>query len=67
MNLDKLVIFFAGMMVLLSAALTQWHHQNWIWLTIFIGLNMIQSSLTGFCPIVFVMKRAGIRAGTAFK
>ena len=67
MNLDKVVLLFAGIMVLFSVVLTQWHHQNWIWLTVFIGGNMIQASLTGFCPVVFVMKKAGIQRGHAFK
>ena len=67
MNLDKFVFMFAGMMVLLSVILTQWYHQNWIWLTVFIGLNMIQASITGFCPVVFAMKKAGIKHGQAFK
>jgi hypothetical protein len=67
MNLDKFVMLFAGMMVLVSVMLTQWHHQNWIWLTGFIGINMIQASLTGFCPVVFVMKKAGLKRGHAFE
>jgi hypothetical protein len=67
MNLDKFVFMFAGTMVLLSVFLTQWYHQNWVWLTVFIGFNMIQASLTGFCPVVFVMKKAGIKHGQAFK
>jgi hypothetical protein len=67
MNLDKFVFMFAGTMVLLSVFLTQWYHQNWVWLTVFIGLNMIQASLTGFCPVVFAMKKAGIKHGQAFK
>ncbi len=67
MNLDKLVLLFAGIMVLLSVALTRWHHQNWIWLTAFLGFNLIQASLTGFCPVVFMMKKVGIQPGHAFK
>lgn len=67
MNLDKLVLMFAGIMVLLSVALTRWHHQHWVWLTVFIGFNLIQTSLTGFCPVVFVMKKAGVQRGYAFK
>jgi hypothetical protein len=67
MNLDKFVFMFAGTMVLLSVFLTQWYHQNWVWLTVFIGFNMIQASLTGFCPVVFAMKKAGIKHGQAFK
>jgi hypothetical protein len=67
MNLDKFVLMFAGMMVLISVVLTTLHHPHWIWLTVFIGMNMIQASITGFCPVVFVMKKAGIKHGQAFK
>jgi hypothetical protein len=67
MNLDKFVLLFAGLMVLFSVILTHWHHQNWIWLTVFISLNMIQASLTGFCPVVVAVKKAGLRRGHAFK
>jgi hypothetical protein len=67
MNLDRFVMLFAGMMLLLSVGLTHWHHQNWIWLTVFIGLNMIQASFSGFCPVAIVMKKAGVQRGHAFK
>jgi hypothetical protein len=66
-NLDKSVMMFAGIMVLVSLMLTHWHHPSWVWLTVFIGLNMIQASITGFCPVVFVMKKVGIKDGRAFK
>ncbi|MBD3305311.1 DUF2892 domain-containing protein [candidate division KSB3 bacterium] len=67
MNLDKFVLLFAGCMVLVSVALTKWHHPYWLWFTVFIGFNLIQSSLTGFCPVVFVFKKLGLKGGYAFK
>ena len=67
MNLDRVVMMFAGCMVLVSLALTQWHHPYWMWFTVFIGVNMIQSSFTGFCPAALVFKKAGIKSGHAFK
>ena len=67
MNLDRSVMMFAGIMVLLSLILTQWHHPYWMWFTVFIGLNMIQASITGFCPVALLMKKVGIKDGRAFK
>ena len=67
MNLDKFVMMFAGIMVLLSLALTKWHHPYWMWFTVFIGINMIQASITGFCPAAFLFKKLGIKSGNAFK
>jgi hypothetical protein len=67
MNLDKFILMFAGVMVLVSVMLTNWHHQNWVWLTVFIGVNLIQASLTGFCPVVVAAKKVGLKRGHAFK
>lgn len=67
MNIDKAVMIFAGCVVLGSIALSHWVHPNWIWLTVFAGVNMIQSAFTGFCPIVFVFRKAGMGEGCAFQ
>jgi len=67
MNLDRAVLAFAGMMILLSLALTHFV-SPWFWLfTAFIGLNLLQSSLTGFCPAAIVFRKLGISSGCAFK
>ncbi len=50
MTIDNGVRIIAGSMVLLSVVLTYWVHPAFLWLTVFIGLNLIQSALTGFCP-----------------
>jgi hypothetical protein len=63
MNVDKAVFVFAGSMVLISIALSQLHHINWLWLTAFAGLNMIQAAFTGFCPVAIVFRLLGVRAG----
>lgn len=67
MNLDKAVMLFAGFVVLTSLALTHWVHPAWMWLTVFAGANMVQASVTGFCPAALVFKRMGLKSGTAFK
>lgn len=66
MSLDRAVMAFAGFMVLLSLALAQFHSEYWLLLTVFVGLNLIQASFTGFCPAALVMKRLGFRPGVAF-
>lgn len=66
MTLDRVVLAFAGIMTLISVLLTAFVSHYFIWFTVFIGLNMIQSSFTGFCPAAFVFKRLGIKAGCAF-
>ncbi len=66
MNIDKAVFRFAGVMVLLSLALAHWHSSNWLWLTAFVGANLLQASFTGFCPLVLVLGKLGIKPGAAF-
>jgi hypothetical protein len=67
MNLDRAVMAFAGVMILISLALTQFV-SPWFWLfTAFIGLNMLQASVTGFCPAAMIFRKLGVASGCAFK
>lgn len=66
MNLDRAVSLFAGCMVLLSVVLTQFVSPYFMWFTVFIGANLIQSSFTGFCPAATILSKFGIKAGCAF-
>ncbi|MFZ2755155.1 MAG: DUF2892 domain-containing protein [Lysobacteraceae bacterium] len=67
MNLDRAVMAFAGVMILASIALTHFV-SPWFWLfTAFIGVNLFQSSFTGFCPAAIIFKKFGVGGGCAFK
>ncbi len=61
MTVERALLVFAGSMVLLSVLLTLYVHPNFVWLTLFVGVNMIQSAFTGFCPAVMVMKKLGLK------
>ncbi|STO98225.1 Protein of uncharacterised function (DUF2892) [Grimontia hollisae] len=61
MSLEGAVRIFAGVMVLVSLALTVWVNPLFIWLTAFVGFNLIQSAFTGFCPAAMVFKKLGFR------
>ncbi|WP_119308276.1 YgaP family membrane protein [Cohaesibacter haloalkalitolerans] len=67
MSLDRSILAFAGFMVLLSVVLTVYVHPLFIWLTVFIGANMLQSAFTGFCPAAMILKKFGVKPGTAFE
>lgn len=67
MTLDRAVMMFAGCMVLLSMALGFYVSPYWYLLTVFVGLNMLQASMTGFCLAALVFKKLGIRTGVAFR
>ncbi|WP_181702120.1 YgaP family membrane protein [Chthonobacter albigriseus] len=66
MTLDRSVLAFAGVMVLLSVVLTAYVSPYFVWFTVFIGFNLIQSAFTGFCPAATVFKALGIKPGCAF-
>lgn len=67
MNLDRAVMAFAGVMILLSVALVYFVSPWWLLFTGFIGLNLLQASFTGFCPAAMVFRKLGLGAGHAFK
>lgn len=60
MTVDHIVHLVAGSMVLLSIALTNFVHADWIWLAVFVGANLAQSGLTNFCPLASMLKKAGV-------
>jgi len=66
MSIDRIVLAFAGIVILASLALTHYHHENWMWLTAFVGANLLQSSFTGFCPLATILKKLGAAPGQAF-
>ncbi|MBK1698249.1 YgaP family membrane protein [Rhodovibrio salinarum] len=66
MSIDRIVLLFAGIVVLASLALSQVHDPAWLWLTAFVGANLAQASLTGFCPLAIIVKKLGATPGKAF-
>lgn len=66
MTIDKAVLMFAGFMVLISLALGYYYSPYWLLLTAFAGLNMVQASVTGWCPAAIVFKKVGCKSGVAF-
>jgi len=66
MTLDRSILLLAGFLTLLSVALTVWVSPQFVWLTLLVGLNLIQSAFTGFCPAAIVLRKLGVRPGAAF-
>ena len=62
MTKDSALFLFAGIMILVSVALTYYVHPYWMWLTVFIGLNLTQSSVTGFCLPMIIMGKMGLKS-----
>lgn len=58
--MERIIRAVAGSFVLLSLLLAQYHSRYWLWFTAFVGLNLLQSSFTGFCPLERVLRRFGV-------
>ena len=65
MSLEQAVTAFVGVMILISVALTQLVSPWWWLLTAFVGLNLLQSAFTGFCPAAMIMRKLGVGRGVA--
>ena len=63
MKLENIIRALAGTMVLASLALAHWVHPNWIWLTVFVGANLLQSAFTGLCPAETILRKLGVGKG----
>ncbi len=70
MTIERAIRFFAGCMILLSLALGAqasplFASQHWLWLTAFVGANLLQYSLSNFCPLAMLLKKLGLPEQTA--
>ena len=66
MSIDRMVMAFAGFVILLGLTLSLTLSPWWLLLTGFVGLNLLQSAFTGFCPLAMILKRLGAQQGAAF-
>ena len=61
MTVERGLRLMAGVMVLLSFVLTYYVSHYWIWLTVFIGLNLLQSAFTNWCPAMSILRAIGLK------
>lgn len=66
MNTDQIVLALTGLIILASLWLATYVHPYWFGLTAFMGANLMQAAITGFCPIAFLLRSLGVRPGVAF-
>ena len=67
MNVDRAVFAFAGAMILLSLVLALYVSSYWLLFTAFVGVNMLQSAFTGFCPAAMIFRKLGLKSGCAYQ
>lgn len=66
MSIDRIVLAFAGTMILASIVLGYFVNTYWLLLAGFVALNMFQAAFTGFCPLAMMLKKLGCKPGAAF-
>jgi hypothetical protein len=61
MTVDRIVHVFAGSFILVSLGLAHYlHNLNWLWLTAFVGANLLQSGLTNWCLLASILRKLGV-------
>ena len=65
MNIDRIVHSVAGTLILASLVLARLHNPNWLWLTVFVGANLLQSGLTNWCLMSQLLGKLGVPPGGA--
>lgn len=61
MTIERYLRAIAGFMLLISLGLTQFLHPDWVYFTLFIALNLLQSSATNWCPVMTLLKKLGVK------
>lgn len=64
MTVDRILRLVAGFFVMLSVGLGVFLNPNWFWFTGFVGLNLFQSAFTNWCPLMTILRKAGVREGS---
>ncbi len=61
MKMGEALRLLAGFMVLLSLGLAVYLDIRWLWLTAFVGANLLQSAFTGWCPAIWFFRKIGLK------
>ena len=64
MKLEHRIRLIAGTFILISLALAHWVNPNWLWLTAFVGVNLVQSALTKWCLMEDILRKLGWAGAT---
>jgi hypothetical protein len=64
MTVERMIRLIAGVFVSLSVLLGMFVHVNFLWFTLFVGLNLFQSGFTNWCPMMWILRLAGVPSGT---
>jgi hypothetical protein len=62
MTIERYLRAIAGSFVLASVLLAHYHSQYWLFFTGFVGLNLLQSAFTNWCPMITFLKKLGVKS-----
>lgn len=65
MTVDRYLRLIAGFFILLSLGLSRVHSEYWLYFTAFVGLNLLQSFFTNWCPMMSILKSLGVKKCSA--
>jgi hypothetical protein len=66
MTVERGVRLMAGVMILVSLALAYYFSPYWLWLTVFVGLNLLQSAFTNWCLAMPILRALGMKGGDSY-
>ncbi len=61
MTIERCLRGIAGLFILVSVLLAHYHSHYWLFLTAFVGLNLLQSAFTNWCPMITILKKLGVK------
>ncbi len=67
MTVERALRLIAGILLLASVLLTVYVSKNWLYFTAFIGLNLLQSGLTNWCPMMVILQKSGLKGSCCNK
>jgi hypothetical protein len=67
MTVERLLRGIAGSFILLSLVLSHYHSAHWLWFTAFVGLNLLQSCFTDWCPMKTILEKGGLKGPSCCK
>lgn len=59
--INRIIRAIAGSFILISVLLAVYVNQNWLWFTAFVGVNLLQSSITKWCLMEDILKKLGVK------
>jgi len=62
MTIERLLRGIAGTFILVTVLLAHYHSPYWLFFTAFVGLNLLQSAITDWCPMMWILKKLGVKS-----